>query len=63
MLRANNLWRLNRLQDIYAARALLLSQEIKEKGFIYLENESVEVQVDGGTTWKLYGSPVSMSIE
>lgn len=47
------------IQDVKAAKRLMIGDEARRSGVIYLEYSSVEIQVkQGGRKWKVYGCPV-----
>jgi len=47
------------MQDTTVAKDLVTGKEAQDRGVIYLEYSSVEIQAkEHGRKWKVYGSPV-----
>lgn len=53
-------WHLRGKEDADAVKGLLVSEEAREAGIVYLQDERHEFQAkEGGRTWSVYGSPWS----
>jgi len=47
------------LEDYQRARSLFLGSSAKDAGIVYLENETAQITMPQGKTWKIFGSPVN----